>query len=335
MAEPLVSIIIPVHNGAKHLEHAIKSALEQSWINKEIIIVDDGSSDDSLAVAEKHSSGHLRIFHQANKGASAARNKGLAEARGAYIQFLDADDLLKADKIEKQMAELLKRDECISLGGTVHFWDDQDPFKKNDNSGKDELTDPVYFLQRLYGGVLVEKGFEGMIQPNAWLTPRVLIDKAGPWNEELTLDDDGEFFCRVVLQSKQVIYVGGAVNYYRKYRGNNNLSSRRVRQAMRSALMANELKFAHLTTACDDALTKRVFARVFKADAVTFYPEFKDLYLIAIRHVEQLGGSDFVPTLGGPITELIKNIFGWRAAKLLAYRFGRLRGLFKSNNYFF
>jgi glycosyltransferase involved in cell wall biosynthesis len=88
MPNPLVSIIIPVYNAASFINETINSALQQTWPNKEIIIVDDGSTDDSLILAKKFEGDIVKIFSQQNKGASAARNKGLAEAKGDYIQFL-------------------------------------------------------------------------------------------------------------------------------------------------------------------------------------------------------------------------------------------------------
>ncbi|HZX58320.1 MAG TPA: glycosyltransferase family A protein, partial [Mucilaginibacter sp.] len=106
MDQPLVSIIIPVYNSEKHLAETISSALEQTWPNKEIIIVDDGSADNSLAIAKSFASENVKVFHQPNKGASAARNKGIQEAKGDYIQFLDADDLLMPNKIAAQVKQL-------------------------------------------------------------------------------------------------------------------------------------------------------------------------------------------------------------------------------------
>src|ERR1700761_8333481 len=103
MSPALVSIIIPAYNSAAHLRETIQSALDQTWPEKEIIIVDDGSADHSLAIAKEFKRKDVRVFSQQNKGASAARNKGLREAKGDYIQFLDGDDLLDSLKIEKQL----------------------------------------------------------------------------------------------------------------------------------------------------------------------------------------------------------------------------------------
>lgn len=99
----LVSILIPCYNAEPWLAETLESALQQTWKNTEIIVVDDGSSDGSLAVAKKFESNGVKVISQTNKGASAARNRALQEAQGDFIQYLDADDLLAPDKIERQM----------------------------------------------------------------------------------------------------------------------------------------------------------------------------------------------------------------------------------------
>ena len=103
---PLVSILIPAYNAERWISDTIESALKQTWPNKEIIIVDDGSRDKTLAVARRFESDTVRVATQANQGAAAARNRAFSMCKGEYIQWLDADDLLAPDKIALQMAVL-------------------------------------------------------------------------------------------------------------------------------------------------------------------------------------------------------------------------------------
>jgi glycosyltransferase involved in cell wall biosynthesis len=98
-----VSIIIPLYNSEKYIAETINSALNQTWENKEIIIIDDGSTDKSLVIAKSYERVNVIVISQQNKGASAARNVGIKNSKGDFIQFLDADDLLSTDKIEAQM----------------------------------------------------------------------------------------------------------------------------------------------------------------------------------------------------------------------------------------
>ena len=103
--QPLVSILIPAYNAERWIADTIRSALAQTWPRKEIIIVDDGSTDRTLAVARQFASRNLSVVTQQNQGASAARNKALELCQGDYIQWLDADDLLSPNKVTRQMRQ--------------------------------------------------------------------------------------------------------------------------------------------------------------------------------------------------------------------------------------
>src|SRR6266852_8021144 len=101
--KPLVSILIPAHNAEKWIADTIRSAVSQSWEQKEIIVIDDGSTDQTLRIARQFESESIRVIWQENQGAAAARNKALALSHGDYIQWLDADDLLSPNKVAKQI----------------------------------------------------------------------------------------------------------------------------------------------------------------------------------------------------------------------------------------
>jgi len=244
---PLVSIIIPVFNAERYLRETINSALAQTWPAIEILIIDDGSTDNSFEIANEFTNANIKVFIQGNKGASAARNYGLKYAKGDYIQFLDADDLLSTDKIELQMTVLNNNCDLIALCDTAYFDDGTEPYQSK--SIKEwynaDWDDPVDFLLKLYMGSEIMAGYGGMIQTNSWLTPRQLIDKAGLWNEFKCPDDDGEFFCRVILASKGLRYAKG-INYYRKYNSGTSLSGQKTREALQNSLRAVDLKYNYL-----------------------------------------------------------------------------------------
>ena len=121
--KPLVSILIPAYNAEQWLAETLQSALAQTWQNKEIIVVNDGSTDCSASVARQFESCGVKVISQENKGASAARNRAFQEAKGDFIQYLDADDLLAPDKIERQV-QLLGNEEnynCVTSGEWGRF----------------------------------------------------------------------------------------------------------------------------------------------------------------------------------------------------------------------
>ena len=107
MSGPTVSIIIPCYNGEEFVSEAIESALDQSYPFKEVIVIDDGSTDNSLSVIKKFGRG-IRWKSGPNWGGGAARNLGLSLTNGEYVQFHDADDLLDPKKLEKQVPVLLE-----------------------------------------------------------------------------------------------------------------------------------------------------------------------------------------------------------------------------------
>lgn len=125
MNGPRVSCVIPVYNGERFLGEAIRSVLAQTVPDVDIVVVDDGSTDGSADVV--HGFGdRVRYVHQQNAGPAAARNRGVAEASGAFISFLDADDLWVADKLEKQLARFEARPELsYSVGMVQNFWEDE------------------------------------------------------------------------------------------------------------------------------------------------------------------------------------------------------------------
>jgi glycosyltransferase involved in cell wall biosynthesis len=321
MTEPLVSIIIPAYNSEKYFASTIQSALNQSWSNKEIIIVDDGSTDSSLVLAKTFESERVKVFYQDNKGASAARNKGLNEAKGEFIQFLDADDLLSPGKIEEQIKMLKDNPGCICLCPTINFTDDEDYSKKmiDHHWVKDRSDDPVDFLIKLYGGALVGPEYGGLVTIHSWLCPRYVVDKAGNWNESLSVDDDGEYFCRVILASAGIIYAPNAINYYRKHSQHTNLSASRSLKGYQSLIDSTNLKFGHLYKASNNKeIVNKIFARIYNDFAINTYPFLKKQSDYALKKAKSLWSLK-PEYKAGPMSNILIKIFGWRIVRALNY----------------
>jgi glycosyltransferase involved in cell wall biosynthesis len=131
MNAPLVSIIVPCYNYAHYLGQTLDNLRAQEYQNWECLIVDDGSTDDTAAVAASlvKADGRFRYLHQANKGLSAARNTGISNSKGIYIQFLDSDDFIDVAKLVQQVAILeADKDIDITYGKSLFFFTD-DPNK--------------------------------------------------------------------------------------------------------------------------------------------------------------------------------------------------------------
>jgi glycosyltransferase involved in cell wall biosynthesis len=313
--KPLVSIIIPLYNAEAYIGDTIISALDQTWPNKQIIIVDDGSTDNSLAVARQYQNDRVSIFAQENQGSSFARNFGLQQAKGEYIQFLDADDLLSTNKIEEQVKLLLNHPSKVAVCSTIHFNTTEDPFGQSPNPYEEaflfDTDSPADFLINLYGG---DKNQGSMIQTNAWLTPANVIKKAGNWSEFYSPDDDGEFFCRVLLASSGIVHAKKCFNYYRKFNSNSNLAGIKNLEAFRGKFKSFLLKKQYLLAATDTPLAKKALAHSAMELAVDSYSVDKDLYNEIMQEINCLGGTSYIPILGGPKIEMIKKLFGWKLA---------------------
>ena len=315
--QSLVSILIPAYNAEKWIAKTIKSALFQSWLYKEIIVVDDGSTDKTLAIAKKFDLPIIKVIAQENRGASAARNHALKEAQGDFIQYLDADDLLAPDKIERQVKILSCEgySDYVATAEWSRFYKTPSECLFTPQPLWADMS-PVEWL------VCAWKG-HWMMHPAAWLVPRKIVEQAGSWNETLSLNDDGEYFCRVVLASIGVKFCHGAKSFYRSGISN-SLSGSKSPLAWKSAFNSLELCANYLLARENSPRTRHVCATVFQRFIYEVYPEVPDLQKKAEAKVQQLGGTDVKP-YGGPMFQLLSYLVGWKQVKRihkLAYRYG-------------
>jgi glycosyltransferase involved in cell wall biosynthesis len=122
-AKPLVSIIMPAYNTAAYISAAIDSVIRQTYINWELLIIDDGSTDETKTIVFGYHDMRIRYYYQENSGVSVARNKGLAEMKGDFFCFLDADDIFPAESISKRIEYMLSHSQTDMLDGTVEVKD--------------------------------------------------------------------------------------------------------------------------------------------------------------------------------------------------------------------
>lgn len=318
---PLVSIIIPVYNCELFLKRALERVLQQTYPNLEIIVVDDESSDNSYSIAKQFETRAVKVFRQKNAGAAVARNTGLKNANGDFIQFLDADDYLSPGKIEEQVKALDGQQDKVAVCNYTSFVNDEELLQQRplvDQSAFIFSTDnPAGFLVNLWGG---NNGKSNFIQTNCWLIPRTLIDEAGGWRPYRCPDDDGEFFARVLLASKGIIYVPGVMNYYRRENTEHKLSSNSKNKYVQNTLLTIDLKYKYLEEKYNDEKLDKAFAKQYLDFAVHQYPQQKILSQLAMRKYLKIGQRATLPLLGGRTIEIIKKLFGWRVARIIKYR---------------
>ena len=227
---PLVSIIIPCYNADHYVAEAIQSALDQTYGNCEIIVIDDGSTDSSLEII-KGFGNRIRWETGPKRGGCAARSRGLALASGDWIQFLDADDKLSECKIESQLDQVgpSTATRTVLVCPWCHFTGNKE----------EQLFDLKPYMSSVTGAdVLVKMWSRGdMFAPHSWLTSRSIVGLIGPWDETLVADQDGEYFGRVLCAAKNVICVQGVKALYRKP-GPENVSSSVSKKSMLSRFKA-------------------------------------------------------------------------------------------------
>lgn len=305
--KPLVSILIPAYNAEKWLADTLRSAVAQTWRPNEIIVVDDGSTDQTLEIAMQFASHGVRVVTQENQSASAARNKALSLSHGDYIQWLDADDLLSPDKIERQMAVLVqcpsKRTLVSAAWGPFMYRPHRAEFVPN--ALWCDLS-PTEFLLRKMGQNL-------HMQTATWLVSRELTEAAGPWDTKLLGDDDGEYFCRVLLQSDGVRFVPGAKVYYRATPNSLSYIGRSERK-LEAQWRSMQLHIGYLRSLEDSERVRAACLTYLQNWLMHFYPERIEIVTRAQHIARDLGGRLKVPRFSWKYG-WIRMLGGWRLAK--------------------
>jgi glycosyltransferase involved in cell wall biosynthesis len=318
-SSPLVSVLIPAHRAGRWVGAAIRSALAQTHPAVEVVVVDDGSPDDTRERAEEVAARHpdrVTVLSVANRGASAARNLAFARSRGRYIQYLDADDVLDPGKVAAQVAVLEAGPPLgLASGRWRRFAAVPGDRPETVEASYRDLSG-VEFLQLFYEQT-------AMMQPGAWLTPRGLVEQAGPWDETLSVNDDGEFFARVVLASDGIRFCPDAVVHYRSDHGP-TLSRQRGARALESVFRATELITGRLLAADRSPRSVAAAAYAWKWTAFELLPEEPARAEEALRRCAALGGSPR-PYPAGPRLRALASVLGWRRAKQLAAWLARRR----------
>jgi len=208
----MVSIIIPTYNRAALLQEAVQSCLEQAYSDIEIIIVDDGSTDDTEVVVQQAlrttwANCNIKYIKQLNAGASAARNLGMEMATGDFIQFLDSDDLLFPDKLSLQVEWMLTTgaEGCASYGimGTTPE-DAQEILGEDFSSVKD-------LMHRMCSGRV-----HVMCTP-APLWKRSILQNNGRWSTDIAFGDDLDFHIRVLSSVEKMAFVPEKLFFVREH----------------------------------------------------------------------------------------------------------------------
>ncbi len=207
---PLVSVIVPCYNGAAFLEEALRSALEQSYADVEVVVVDDGSTDSSPEIARRFP---VRYIRQPNRGLCEARNAGIRESKGSYLVFLDADDRLQPKAIEAGLRALTQRPDCaMAVADHVFIAADGSYLA---SSAKQSPLHSHY-------EALLKSNFIEMI--SSVLFRRSIFDELGGFDTTLRVAEDYELYLRIARE-RPICCHGAIVAEYRKHGANTSRNS--------------------------------------------------------------------------------------------------------------
>ncbi len=235
----LVSVIIPTYNRAHRIVETMDSVYSQTYRPIEVIVVDDGSTDDTPDVFAGWQSGHsgdpgfrAALLHQENRGAPTARNRGAIESRGEYLDFWDCEDLMHPEKIEKQVLASQRHKADVVVCDVAFLQDQPGDMRKEFHYGTD--------IERSTGRM---DALEACSLGGGWntLAPffrRNVVRDAGPWREGLRQTQDCEFNFRACIWANAVAGLGSVLAFERAHTEPGCMSSDRSEQALSSRIEA-------------------------------------------------------------------------------------------------
>lgn len=223
-----ISVIVPAYNAQAQIEKCIGSITEQTFAEWELLIIEDGSTDHTLEVCEKMAGrdARIRVLHQANKGAAAARNYGFREAKGSWIVFVDADDWIEPDCLNRAY------DVAQEERADIVFWNMQHEF----SDGRIQKAVPLYGEKRIFAGTECEKLVDMMLTEHTE-TGMSFLNMTGPccklirasmleslcFPEQLSSGEDACLVCQVLQKCDRVVYLSDI--FYHRNMLENSLSN--------------------------------------------------------------------------------------------------------------
>jgi glycosyltransferase involved in cell wall biosynthesis len=270
MTKPCVTIIVPAYNQAAYVGEAIESVLRQTYRDWELIVVDDGSTDETAAIIATFDDPRIRYIHQANKGLPGARNTGIAHSRGDYLAFLDADDFYHQEKLAVQVAHLQQNPEIgLSYSGRIHI---------------DQEGTPIWIYRSSNRVGLHDLVLDFPFTINDFLIRRSLVEAVGGFDESYRLHgEDRDFYLRLALAGCQFGGTKRALAYRR-------LHAHRVYKGIpeRISIMLRALETAFNDPRCpQDVMTLReqAYGKIYLVWA--YYEFAQEETDLALQHLQE------------------------------------------------
>lgn len=208
---PLVSVIVPVYNSEAFLKYAVESILNQTYENLEILLVDDGSTDESGVICDTYAlrDGRIQSFHNTNRGVSYTRNYGLERAHGEYVQFVDADDKIPENFVEVLVKSIIKENSDVAFCGVARIYEDSESMNRLEN----RVYSTERYLKALYEGrISTTSSCVGLYKM------KIIHDNRIKFPVELCCGEDAVFVLEYVKHAQKISSVKDTVYIYRQDR---------------------------------------------------------------------------------------------------------------------
>lgn len=296
---------MPVFNASKYLEESIQSILQQTYSNLELVLVDDGSTDDSFKIANNFQNEKVKLFHNPGKGACAARNFAFENSSGDFIQYLDSDDLISTDKIQKQIERLSEFDFAEDILSFSSFRNLRNNIIE---INKVRVIDKDYHNPKELLVDLIDTTFN---LPHCYLTPRSLILRSGGWDEKVIKNQDGEFFSRILFLARKAVFVPNVYAIWR-HTGTGISSSESIRTLESQLYVCNNIADLILSYSISDR-TRHIVSSQYGWIAYLNYPDNIPLLPKIKEDLKKRNLSLNIP-YRGRLFSFFRLFLGWKLA---------------------
>jgi len=314
MERPEVSVVIPCHNAAGWVGEAVRSALDQAGVRREVIVVDDGSTDGTAEKIEEIFGERGHLIRSGHAGVSRARTLGTERAMGDFLQYLDSDDLLAPGKFYRQVEALREKGGEVAYGGWQEFVREEDGRHRMGavrDEGIGERSETA-LLTRFWS------------PPAAYLFARRIVEKVGGWHPELPVIQDARFAWECARRGGRFVRTPGVTAFYHRNAGGS--LSTRDRRAFLSDCLRNAVEVQGIWEQEGGVSPerRRALLEAFAHVARGSFDPFPDLFEAAWRRLEALSPNwrpDVPPALA-----LLSRCIGYRRAERVASIVRRLKG---------
>jgi glycosyltransferase involved in cell wall biosynthesis len=299
----LVSIIIPIYNSEKFIYDTVTSCINQTYSNLEIILVNDGSTDKTEEIILSITDKRIKYYKINNVGGCEARNFGIKNASGQLYQFLDHDDVLDVDKIFYQIKHYKTNGSNYIYSanmGTVHG--DIKTVDQNYELYQKDFTPEQYFDTLL-------NQFGKYITTGAWLVPAEISALTHGWDSNSGINDDGEYFMRLILLSKGIIYCEKSTFYFRRDVEGSLSKQFGSKEVYLKWLYSYKSYAKNFLLNLPGPKAKELGRKALSKYYCSSYPNYPDLLRECKLEIEKLGFK--TPTAyGGNVFRLISSVLG-------------------------